>query len=117
MIDDMVHFASAKISTKSLTPLLLSLCKKKTALAFSLLVLLTKAFTVLKEVAILEKKAHFKHFLANLEPYIDKIYLEFTVECFPRFCFVVKTLAVNVISRMFDISTNELSLFSTQLCF
>ncbi len=38
-----------------------------------------------------------------------------TVECFPRFCFIVKTSADNVILQIFNIFTNELSLFSTQL--
>ena len=39
------------------------------------------------------------------------------VECFLRFCFVVKTSADNVILPIFDIFTYELSLFSTQLSF
>ncbi len=34
-----------------------------------------------------------------------------TMECFLRFCFVVKTSADNVISQIFYIFTNELSLF------
>ena len=38
-----------------------------------------------------------------------------TVEFFLRLCFVVKTSADNVILQIFDISTNELSLFSIQL--
>ena len=41
--------------------------------------------------------------------------LKLTVECFPRFCFVVKTSADNVILQFFDIFSHEFSLFSTQL--
>ena len=38
-----------------------------------------------------------------------------TVECFTRFCFVVKTSADNVILQIFDIFSHDFSLFSTQL--
>ena len=41
-----------------------------------------------------------------------------TVECFPSFCFVVKTSADKVISHIFDIFdifSHDFSLFSTQL--
>ena len=40
-----------------------------------------------------------------------------TVGCFPRFCFVVKTSADNVILQIFDIFSHEFSLFSTHLSF
>ena len=40
-----------------------------------------------------------------------------TVECFLRFCFVVKMSADNVILQIFDIFSHEWSLFSTQLSF
>ena len=38
-----------------------------------------------------------------------------TVDCFPKFCFVVKTSADNVILQIFDKMTHDFSLFSTQL--
>ena len=41
--------------------------------------------------------------------------LKSTVECFPRFCFVVKRSADNMISQIFDIFSHDFSLFSTQL--
>ena len=44
-------------------------------------------------------------------------WIHFTVQCFLRFCFVVKTSADNVIWHIFDIFTKKLSLFSTQLSF
>ena len=42
---------------------------------------------------------------------------QFTVECFLRFCFVVKMSADNVILKFFDIFAYEFSLFSAQLSF
>ena len=41
----------------------------------------------------------------------------FTVECFPRFCFVVKTSADKMILQIFDILSHEFNLFSNQLSF
>ena len=38
-----------------------------------------------------------------------------TVECFPGFCFVVKTSADKMILKFFDIFSHEFSLFSNQL--
>ena len=40
-----------------------------------------------------------------------------TVECFPRFCFDVKTSADKMILHIFDLFSHEFSLFSTQLTF
>ena len=40
-----------------------------------------------------------------------------TVECFTRFCFVVKMSADKMISKIFDIFSHEFSLFSNQLSF
>ena len=40
---------------------------------------------------------------------------QLTVECFLRFCFVVKTLTDNVILQIFDIFTHELCLFFIKL--
>ena len=39
----------------------------------------------------------------------------FTLECFSRFCFVVKTSADKMILQIFDIFSQDFSLFSTQL--
>jgi len=38
-----------------------------------------------------------------------------TVECFPRFCFVVKRSADKMILQIFDIFSHDFSLFSTQM--
>ncbi len=40
-----------------------------------------------------------------------------TVECFPRFCFVVKTSTDKMIWQIFDIFSHEYSLFANQLRF
>ena len=39
----------------------------------------------------------------------------FTVQCFLRFCFAVKTSADKMILQIFDIFSHDFSLFSTQL--
>ena len=45
----------------------------------------------------------------------DSHLLDSTVECFPRFCFVVKTLAYKMALQIFDIFSHDFCLFSTQL--
>ena len=44
-----------------------------------------------------------------------KINISGTVECFPSFCFVVKTSNDKLILQIFDIFSHDFSLFSTQL--